>query len=59
MKVAQANAEMETEQDFISDLYACVASKVSGMKNGTHTHTHMYGHTYHLHSSVVLSNDAG
>ena len=36
MKVAQANEEMETEQDFFSDLYGCVNSKVQGIKNGTH-----------------------
>ena len=35
MKVAHENAEMQTEQDFFSDLYGCVISKVQGIKNGT------------------------
>ena len=55
MKVAQANEEMETEQDFFSDLYGCVASKVAGMKNGTNVNVGCNLNP----KSVVLSNAAG
>jgi len=54
MKVAQENEEMETEQDFISDLWGCAVSKVQGLRHGTNVNAGCNLNP----NSVALSNAA-
>ena len=54
MKVGQENEEMETEQDFISDLWGCAVSKVQGLRHGTNVNAGCNLNP----NSVALSNAA-